>query len=144
MGAGVLGLAQSSWLLSFSVTVFFSLPLAKRHGEVLSAVQTNKPIAGRGYEGNDWPLTLAFGSSSGFASITIMLLYVTNEATVSGLYRQPAWLYAVPGLIFLWLARIWLLSHRSQLHEDPVIFTLTDRVSLILAALLIFVFILAI
>jgi len=33
--------------------------------------------------------------------------------------------------IFLWLARIWLLCHRGELHDDPVAFALKDGPSLI-------------
>ena len=38
--------------------------------------------------------------------------------------------------IFLWLARIWLLCHRGELHDDPVAFALKDGPSLIYRALM--------
>jgi hypothetical protein len=28
-----------------------------------------------------------------------------------------------------WVSRIWLLAHRGAVHDDPIIFTLKDRVS---------------
>ena len=65
-------------------------------------------------------------------SILIMLLYLTNDAAPSGFYRAADWLYAIPALISLWLMRIWLLSQRLELHDDPVVFALKDRASLLL------------
>jgi hypothetical protein len=33
--------------------------------------------------------------------------------------------------------RIWLFSHRAMLHDDPVIFALRDRVSLLLGLVMV-------
>jgi 4-hydroxybenzoate polyprenyltransferase len=133
VGTEVIGLSYSPWLLSFSLAFFLSLALAKRHGEVMAAAHAEaSEIAGRGYNGDDWPLTLTFGVGIGLASIVIMLLYLTNDATPSGFYNNPAWLYAIPALMVLWLMRIWLLSNRTKMHDDPVVFALKDRYSLIL------------
>jgi hypothetical protein len=33
-----------------------------------------------------------------------------------------------------WLLRVWLLASRGQLDEDPVIFAVTDRISLLTGA----------
>ena len=35
-------------------------------------------------------------------------------------------------LMILWLCRVWLLASRGELHEDPVVFALTDRMSLLI------------
>ena len=34
--------------------------------------------------------------------------------------------------LLLWLSRVWLLASRGQLNEDPVVFALTDRMSLLI------------
>ena len=131
MGAEVAGLAHSAWLLSFALSFFISLALSKRHGEVMRAASADAgEIAGRGYLGNDWPLTLTFGVGVGLVSVVIMLLYMTNDAAPSGFYHQLGWLYVIPALLTLWLMRIWLLSHRMELHDDPVVFALRDPASL--------------
>ena len=101
-------------------------------------------IAGRGYRGNDWPVTLSFGIGIGLVSVVIMLLYMTNDAAPSGFYHHPGLLYAIPALLTLWLMRIWLLSNRMLLHDDPVVFALRDRVSLALGAAVVCLFFLAI
>jgi 4-hydroxybenzoate polyprenyltransferase len=133
MGAEILDLAHSPWLLSFALAFFLSLALAKRHAEVMAATANHaEEIAGRGYRGTDSPITLTFGVGVGLVSVVIMLLYMANDATPSSFYHQAGWLYAIPALVTLWLMRIWLLSHRQQLHDDPVIFALRDPTSLLL------------
>lgn len=135
MGAEIIGPGHSPWLLSFALAFFLSLALSKRHGEVMRAARIDTDeIIGRGYRGSDWPITLTFGIGTGLVSIVIMLLYMTNEAAPSGFYRHPSWLYVVPAIITLWLMRIWLLSNRMELHDDPVVFALRDRISLVLGA----------
>jgi 4-hydroxybenzoate polyprenyltransferase/phosphoserine phosphatase len=144
MGSEVAGLGHSPWLLSFALAFFLSLALAKRHGEVLRAARIDvEEIVGRGYRGDDWPITLSFGVGAGLVSVLIMLLYMTNDAAPSGFYQQAAWLYAMPAVVSLWLMRVWLLSHRLVLQDDPVVFALKDRVSLALGLFVAIVFWLA-
>ena len=144
MGAEVLGIQPSPWLLSFSWAFFLSLALAKRHVEVMRAAYLDvEDLVGRGYRGEDWPLTLSFGIGSGLLSIVIMLLYLTNDAMPSGFYDNAKWLYAIPALVMMWLMRIWLLSNRMQLDDDPVVFALKDGISLLLGLLATIAFIMA-
>lgn len=144
MGTEVIGLGYSPWLLSFSWAFFLSLALAKRHIEVMRADHINvADVAGRGYRAADWPLTLSFGVGSGLISVVIMLLYLINDAAPSGFYGHFKWLYAVPAFVMMWLMRIWLLSHRMELEDDPVVFALRDRASLLVGLLTVLTFILA-
>ncbi len=144
MGTALLGILYSPWLLSFSGAFFLSLALAKRHVEVARANHIDvEDVVGRGYRGVDWPLTLSFGIGSGLMSIVIMLLYLTNDAAPSGFYSNPNWLYAVPTLMMMWLMRIWMLSNRMELHDDPVVFALRDRTSLTLGAAVVLAFLMA-
>lgn len=144
MGSVLNELPLSPWLNSFSALLFFSLALAKRHVEILKADQsiTNK-IGGRGYLAQDWPLTLAFGISSAVCSILIMLLFLTQEAMVQVNYTSPGWLLIEPVCVFLWVTRIWFLSHRKELSDDPVVFAMKDKVSISLGLIAALVFIVA-
>jgi 4-hydroxybenzoate polyprenyltransferase/phosphoserine phosphatase len=144
MGTAIIDLKFSPWLLSFSWAFFLSLALAKRHVEVARAAHIDvEDVVGRGYRGDDWPLTLSFGIGSGVVSIVIILLYLTNDAMPSGFYANPKWLYVVPGLIMMWLMRIWLLSNRMELDDDPVVFALRDATSLALGGGAVIAFLLA-
>ena len=33
-----------------------------------------------------------------------------------------------------WISRVWLLAHRGDLHEDPLVFALSDPPSYLVAA----------
>lgn len=144
MGSELNDLPLSPWLSSFSALLFFSLALAKRHVEILKSDQTvTNKIGGRGYTHQDWPLTLAFGVSSAICSILIMLLFLTQEAMVQINYSSPEWLLLEPICVFLWVMRIWFLSHRKVLTDDPVIFAIKDRISIYLGIIAIFGFIIA-
>ena len=131
LGVELAQVPYSPWLLCFAAFFFFSLALAKRHGEVLQAASGSgvTALARRGYVPEDWPLTLAFGVASGIASLLIMILFVADDAAPSRLYSSPAWLYIAPAAVAVWLSRIWLLAQRRQLHDDPVVFALRDPVS---------------
>ncbi len=140
MGVALAQSTSSEWLLTFSMTFFFSMSLAKRHVEVSAANSDQKEISGRGYLPADAPLTLAFGVASTVGSLLIMTLYLMEEAFPSNLYGQPAALWLVLPIIGLWTMRIWLLAHRGQLDDDPVAFAVKDRVSLALGGALAFAF----
>jgi 4-hydroxybenzoate polyprenyltransferase len=135
LGTQVIEASYSPWLLSFSWAFFLSLALAKRHVEVMRAAHRNlEDIAGRGYRASDWPITLTFGIGAGLVSVLVMLLYLANDAMPSGFYLRPAFLYAVPALVTLWLMRVWLFSNRMELDDDPIVFALRDAPSLMLGA----------
>jgi hypothetical protein len=38
-------------------------------------------------------------------------------------------------VLLFWMGRIWLLAHRGEVHDDPVVFALTDRTSFVVAVL---------
>jgi 4-hydroxybenzoate polyprenyltransferase len=123
----------SPWLLVFSMFLFVSLSTAKRHTEVLRLADHGlDSIAGRGYVAADAPLTLATGLAAMFGAILILVLYLTEDAFPRGIYGTPALLWAMPPILFLFLGRVWLISQRGQLRDDPVAFALKDRISLYL------------
>ncbi|HIC0562652.1 TPA: UbiA family prenyltransferase [Escherichia coli] len=143
MGSVINELPLSPWLNSFSALLFFSLALAKRHVEILKSEQNTTKIGGRGYIHQDWPLTLTFGVSSAICSILVMLIFLTQEAMVQLNYTSPGWLLIEPICVFLWVVRIWFLSHRKILSDDPVIFAIKDKTSISLGIIAIISFIIA-
>ncbi|CAH1671393.1 UbiA family prenyltransferase [Chelatococcus asaccharovorans] len=139
LGFGIV-LAQvvtSPWLLTFSMFLFLSLSFAKRHTEVERMVQHGiKKTAGRGYRAGDGPLLLAVGASAGVGSVLVMVLYLIQEAFPAGYYTKPAFLWAFPAVLFLWVGRVWLLCQRGELKDDPVAFALKDRTSIALGGVM--------
>jgi 4-hydroxybenzoate polyprenyltransferase len=136
IGIAAAELVPSAWLLTFSMFFFFSLALAKRHTEILRAAEHGlQKLEGRGYQAGDESLTLAFGSAASMASIVIVVLYLVEEIFARHIYHTPAWLWVAPIAIFLFICRIWILSHRGRMTDDPVAFALRDNVSLCLGVL---------
>ena len=127
----------SPWILVFSMFVFGSLSMAKRHTEVLRHAERGiEAMPGRGYIASDAPLTLGFGLASMLGAILIIVLYLIEDAFPRGFYSSPAFLWAIPPILFLFLGRIWLMSQRGLLHDDPVAFALKDRTSLLLGVMM--------
>jgi 4-hydroxybenzoate polyprenyltransferase len=141
MGIVLADVPISPWLLSFSMFLFTSLALAKRHGELLRMREADMTVIGRGYQASDWPLTMAFGVAASVASLQVMLIYLAQEAATH--YATPAWLALAPAMVLIWLCRIWLLAHRGVLADDPVAFALKDPVSIGLGVLVVAGFVLA-
>ena len=147
MGIVLLQVAPSPWLLAFSMFFFFSLSMAKRHVEIARAQGSgvgNRNIKGRGYRASDEPLTLTFGVASGLACVLILFLYVANDAYPVGAYRHPGWLWLIGFFVFLWISRVWLLSHRGELDDDPVSFAVRDPLSLVIGVVVVGIFTMAV
>jgi 4-hydroxybenzoate polyprenyltransferase len=141
MGAAAIDAAQSPWLLSFSFVFFLSLVCSKRYCEIThTAAAGDTEISGRGYRVDDSALMLHFGIVAAFASIIIVLIYLMMDVAPPGFYPHIAFLYIVPACILMWFMRIWLLAHRTEMNEDPVLFMLNDPPSLLLACAVIVAF----
>ncbi|SFI08607.1 UbiA family prenyltransferase [Bradyrhizobium sp. Gha] len=135
----------SPWLLVFSMFVFMSLSMAKRHTEVLRMGANGlTSMHGRGYVAQDAPLMLAIGVAAMLGAVLILILYLIEDAFPRGFYGNPAALWAVPAILFLFLGRVWLLCQRGQLRDDPVAFALKDKPSLALAGLMAITFAIAV
>lgn len=125
----------SIWLTSFALILFSSLALAKRHAELVRAAADGRDIVGRGYRTSDIPLTVALGTATSMISAVMMLLYLHFDAAERDLYTNIESLFLVPLILTSWLMRIWIKAHRGELHDDPVIFALKDKVSILHGAL---------
>lgn len=83
---------------------------------------------GRGYQVGDLQLLQALGSASGYSSVLVLALYINNGASPA-LYRHPEVIWLLCPLLLYWISRVWLKTHRGDMHDDPVIFAIQDRVS---------------
>jgi 4-hydroxybenzoate polyprenyltransferase len=123
--------ALSHWLMVFSMFLFVSLSLAKRHVEVIRRLgQGERRIANRGYRAEDSGLTLGLGVATATIAPLILVLYLIESAWPSGHYATPQALWVAPVMLALWLMRVWLLANRGQLDDDPVVFAIKDPQSL--------------
>jgi hypothetical protein len=111
--------------------LFLSLAVVKRYSEMLvTLAQEKQYAAGRGYSIADLPVLLSLGVSAGIAAIVVLALYINDSSTVK-LYPSIIWLWPVPPLMLYWISRVWMKAHRGEMHDDPVVFAISDWQSLL-------------
>lgn len=143
-GAAAIAVQLSFWLLTFSMFVFLSLAFIKRLSELKSARHSGHEgnIRGRGYVHQDLELVSSMGSGAGYLSVLVLALYI-QDAHTSELYAAPQVIWLACPILLYWISRTWLIAHRGQMHDDPIVFAIKDRVSWIVAGCFLGVFALA-
>ncbi len=134
-GAAATGIVVSFWLLALSMFLFLSLALLKRYSELhLLRASGKEKTAGRGYLVADMAMMPALGGASGLMAVLVMALY-TNQPTVWETYRHPQLLWLICPLMLYWVLRVWFIANRGEMHDDPVVFAIRDKVSLAIGAM---------
>jgi 4-hydroxybenzoate polyprenyltransferase len=138
-GGAATDIRLSFWLLAFSMSVFLSLGVVKRYAEIHEAKTSGRKLKGRGYRIDDLPLLANFGVSAGYGAVLVMALYI-NSAESMLRFAHPERLWLLCPLLLFWISRVWVRTHRGQMHDDPVVFALRDRVSqvVLISAVLLF------
>ncbi|MDT3740591.1 MAG: UbiA family prenyltransferase [Candidatus Kapabacteria bacterium] len=126
----------SPWLFSFSLFIFLSMGAMKRYTELLVLSVDNKTkTRGRDYYVEDIPLITTIGISAGIVSTLIFTLYIDNP-DVMVLYNTPFYLYFITPVVLYWILRMWFITHRGLMNDDPIVFALKDKVSYIVAVII--------
>jgi 4-hydroxybenzoate polyprenyltransferase len=134
-GGAATGIAPSFWLLAFYFFIFLSLALLKRHSELENLERSSADkMAGRGYTVADKGPIGIMGINSAFLSVLVFILYVESQNALTQ-YTSPVWLAGIVPLLVFWLSRLWILSYRGRVDDDPVLYVSRDRVSLAVFAL---------
>jgi 4-hydroxybenzoate polyprenyltransferase len=134
-GSAATGIDVSAWLGSFSIFFFLSLAFVKRFAELENLRERGGAMAkGRGYHISDIEQLRSFGSASGYVSVAVLTLYISN-LDAQQLYTHTKRLWLLVPVLLLWISRLWLQASRGELDEDPVVYAITDRRSLLLGAL---------
>ena len=125
----------SPWLIAFAMFLFLSLAFVKRYSELLITISSNnsKP-SGRGYYASDIEIVQSVGMASGLVSVLVFALYM-NSREVTELYRHSQMLWVVGMCLLYWIIRVWLIAHRGEMHDDPIIFTVKDKTSYLIMAI---------
>ena len=129
-GAAAVAVAVSFWLLLFSMFIFLSLALIKRYSELKVARDAGKSgaLRGRGYEPDDLELVSSLGGSSGLIAVLVLALYI-QDGQAAHLYATPQLIWLACPVMLFWISRAWLIAHRGRMHDDPIVFTLKDKMS---------------
>lgn len=143
-GTVAIGSELSFWLLAFSMFVFLSLAMLKRYTELAAALADGKDLAlGRGYSVADLPLVQSFGTAAGYIGVLVFALYINSPESME-LYRNPKLLWLLCPILLYWISRMWIVSHRGGMHDDPIVYAATDRGSQIVIGLCVLVVLAAI
>lgn len=126
-GAVAIDVRMSSWLLAFSVFIFFSLALIKRCTELLVTQRNGDAgLSGRDYRSSDLAVLWPLGVGSALSSVVIFGLFTSSFETQQR-YASPELLWlAAFGLIY-WLGRMWVKTSREEMHDDPIVYSFKDR-----------------
>lgn len=135
-GAAAISVVLSFWLLAFSVFVFLSLALVKRYTELMLVKDSStKKALGRGYHADDIEMLSSLGGSSGYISVLVLALYI-NSDEVKILYGEPMIMWPICLVMLFWISRVWIVAHRGQMNDDPIVFAIKDKVSILCGAII--------
>ena len=138
-GGLAIGIEVSTWLLGFSMFFFLSLAFMKRYTDLMLIKNNNQEeIFGRGYSIMDLEIVQRTGITSGFASLLILVLYINSDQVVE-LYKQPALIWLTIPILLYWLMRMWLVAHRGNMTDDPIIFAIKDKSSYIMFLMIVII-----
>ena len=119
----------SPWLIGFMGFLFYSLALAKRAAELGMLKNLNQSkSAGRGYQVSDLLPVSIIGCGSGLVAVLILALYI-NSYRVITFYPNSFLLWPLCIVCLYWISRIWLITIRGDMNQDPVAFALKDKPS---------------
>jgi 4-hydroxybenzoate polyprenyltransferase/phosphoserine phosphatase len=135
-GTFALGLSLTFWLLAFSMFIFLSLALVKRYAELVDARRKGEPAKarGRGYFPSDLEMLSSLGGASGYLAVMVLALYIQDSKTIA-MYSHPEFIWMSCPLLLFWISRTWMITHRGEMHDDPVVFAIKDKVSILVGVL---------
>jgi 4-hydroxybenzoate polyprenyltransferase len=81
----------------------------------------------------------SLGAAAGYMAVLVLALYIQDQHTMV-LYRHPQLIWLACPMLLYWITRAWMIAHRGWMDDDPVVFAIKDRNSLILGVLFAAVF----
>lgn len=118
----------SVWILAFSMFIFFALAAVKRLAELTDKETAAREASRRGYIAEDRRIISQMAITSGYLSVLVLALYV-DEPTTQAKFGTPWLLWGVCPLLIFWISRMVLKADRGEMHDDPMIFAVTNSTS---------------
>jgi hypothetical protein len=87
----------------------------------------------------DTQIVGSLGATSGYLACLVLSLYINSDA-VHKLYVHSSWLWLLLPLLLYLIGRLWVLTMRGRMSDDPILFILSDVATywVLLAGALIF------
>ncbi|ABD55746.1 UbiA prenyltransferase [Jannaschia sp. CCS1] len=127
-GGVAIGAGLSVWLLAFSMFIFYSLAAVKRLAELSDSATAGRGTSRRGYLAADRSLISQMAITSGYLAVLVLALYV-DEPTTQAKFATPWLLWGVCPLLIFWISRMVMTADRGEMHDDPMIFAVTNSTS---------------
>ncbi len=132
----------SNWLLLFGLLFFGGLATQKRYAELLTWADDHVPGNRRDYCKQDARILLPMGLIWSNLSVLVLALYIQSPIISSYYARGEVLWWWLPVLSF-WINRMWLMAGRGEVTEDAVAFAVKDKLSYVIAAVVVVIAILA-
>jgi 4-hydroxybenzoate polyprenyltransferase len=134
-GGVAIGVGLSVWLLAFSMFTFFSLAAAKRLGELSDADAAGRTVSRRGYTLEDRRILSQMAIAAGYVGVLVLALYI-DEPWVQERFGAHRMFWGVCALLIFWISRLVLVANRGEMDDDPLVWSITDRISRLTAVVI--------
>ncbi len=141
-GGEATNLDISIWLISFSFFFFLGLSSIKRLGELTQLSENEILKAERGFKYSDINLLKIFSLLTGSAGCLLLAVYLFSNQAIE-IYTNPFYLFFIPFITFGWFFNIYKTSVDGKITDDPIVFAIRDRLSILMGTLVVFFFIIA-
>ncbi len=127
-GGVAMGSGLSVWILAFSMFIFFALAAVKRLAELTDSETAGRVTSRRGYQPEDRRVVSQMAITSGYLAVLVLALYV-DEPQTQAKFGAPWLLWGICPLLIFWISRLVLVADRGEMHDDPMIFAVTNPTS---------------
>ncbi|HID67555.1 MAG TPA: UbiA family prenyltransferase [Roseibacterium sp.] len=127
-GGVAISVTLSVWILAFSMFIFFALAAVKRLAELTDSKTAGRENSRRGYIASDRHVISQMAITSGYLAVLVLALYV-DEPSTQAKFGTPWLLWGVCPLLIFWVSRMVLVADRGQMHDDPMVYSLTNPTS---------------
>ncbi len=135
-GGVATGIVVSRWLLLVSACLFLALGALKRLSELVDArARELEQVPGRGYASSDARRVDLLFLCAAAGTIAVLGFYVASPQ-VSFLYQSNGWVWLLCPIVGGWLWHLYRRTLTGRMGDDPLVFALTDPVSLACGAAL--------
>ena len=141
LGGGYIADTSTSLsLLLFSVFFFTSLAAVKRLIELVNIIRfKKKKIHGREYTIKHKKMIYWIAILTGLISILVLIFHI-NSPVVIKQYSFPDILWIICFVMLFWISRIIYVSNKGQIKDDPIVYAISDKISYLCLAIILFIF----
>ena len=82
----------------------------------------------------DLPVIEAMSAAAGYNAVLVLALYI-NSGAVRAAYAHPDRLFFLCVVLLAWISRMLVITRRGWMNDDPIVFAVRDKWSMVIGAL---------